>query len=319
MKKIGLIISLALTVCHATLHGQAITVTCDNNVRIGTGTPTRKFEVMEDAYFACQPANSGFYFEDLNSTNPIILPQFGNSMYIGKYDWELWDITSHYFHYDYLYQQSSDISVKENIREIENPLEKILNIRGITFDYKSSYFTNNAPQEKLDFLEDERKDNIGFIAQELKEVFPKLVIYNEESEIYNVNYIGLIPILVEAIKEQQRIIENLQIQFDTSSLKSGSEITGLSEAQNENIILFQNFPNPSSDDTKIEYYLPDNVQQAIIYIYDLNGKQLKSIPLVQKGKGSIVLNANELKAGMYKYTLITNERVIDTKTMILTD
>jgi len=51
----------------------------------------------------------------------------------------------------------------------------------------------------------------------------------------------------------------------------------------------------------------------------MNGTQLKSIPLNQKGNGSITINGSELKAGMYMYTLITDRQVVDTKRMILTD
>ena len=85
------------------------------------------------------------------------------------------------------------------------------------------------------------------------------------------------------------------------------------------LVLYQNSPNPFSVSTKIEYYLPADVQKATIYIYDMNGTQLKSIPLNQKGNGSITINGSELKAGMYMYTLIADGQVIDTKRMILTD
>ncbi|MFC2098638.1 tail fiber domain-containing protein, partial [Bacteroidota bacterium] len=181
-----------------------------NSLRID---PDGRVYVPKNAYFACQPASSGFYFEN-SSTNPIILPQWGNSMYIGRSDRELWDVTSHYFHYDYLYQQSSDISVKENIREIDGALAKILNIRGVTYDYKTDYYLSNAQADKLETLSEERKDNIGFIAQELQEVIPKLVVLNKESNIYNVNYIGLVPVLVEAIKEQQDLIDELKSDIE---------------------------------------------------------------------------------------------------------
>jgi len=85
------------------------------------------------------------------------------------------------------------------------------------------------------------------------------------------------------------------------------------------LVLYQNSPNPFSVSTKIEYYLPADVQKATIYIYDMNGTQLKSIPLNQKGNGSITINGNELKAGMYMYSLIADGQVVDTKRMILTD
>jgi flagellar hook assembly protein FlgD len=84
-------------------------------------------------------------------------------------------------------------------------------------------------------------------------------------------------------------------------------------------LLKQNYPNPFSESMRINYYLPDDIQKATIYIYDMNGKQLKSIPLNQKGNGSITIKGSELKAGMYMYALITDGQIIDTKRMILMD
>ena len=46
--------------------------------------------------------------------------------------------------------------------------------------------------------------------------------------------------------------------------------------------------------------------------------QLKSYPLVQRGKGNVTINGSELTAGMYLYALIADGKVIDTKRMILT-
>lgn len=82
--------------------------------------------------------------------------------------------------------------------------------------------------------------------------------------------------------------------------------------------LFQNSPNPFSENSVIEYVLGEGVKNAIINIYDMKGIQVKSIPIISLGKGNIIINGNEFKAGMYIYTLIIDGRAIDTKTMILT-
>ena len=64
--------------------------------------------------------------------------------------------------------------------------------------------------KKRSELEQQRKNKLGFIAQELETVFPELVHYNEESGLKSVDYIGVIPVLVEAVKEQQAIIDSLK-------------------------------------------------------------------------------------------------------------
>ena len=55
---------------------------------------------------------------------------------------------------------------------------------------------------------------IGLLAQELEEVFPELVEKNEKG-IMSVNYSGMIPILLDAIKEQQQQIDDLQKQVNS--------------------------------------------------------------------------------------------------------
>ncbi|MDR2970419.1 MAG: hypothetical protein LBU83_00615 [Bacteroidales bacterium] len=62
------------------------------------------------------------------------------------------------------------------------------------------------------------KDRIGFLAQEVGIVFPELVTLPETEEDYcSINYDGMIPILLEAIKEQQSMIENLQNEIQHGS------------------------------------------------------------------------------------------------------
>lgn len=54
-------------------------------------------------------------------------------------------------------------------------------------------------------------------------------------------------------------------------------------------------------------------------IYDMNGTQLKSIEIHQRGDGNITIYGDQLNAGMYLYNLIADGQVFDTKQMILTD
>jgi hypothetical protein len=88
------------------------------------------------------------------------------------------------------FNSTSDINLKENIRPIQNPIEKVMQLNGVSFDWKAT-----------------QEPSIGVIAQELEEVFPELVKTGENK---TVNYNGLIGVLIEAIKEQQKQIENLK-------------------------------------------------------------------------------------------------------------
>ena len=94
---------------------------------------------------------------------------------------------------------SSDRRLKKNIKNLEGSLDKINNLRGVSFKWKE--------KKKEDH-------NIsGFIAQEVEEIIPNLVSNNNDG-FKTVNYIGVIPHLVEAIKEQQKMIEELKAKIE---------------------------------------------------------------------------------------------------------
>ena len=88
------------------------------------------------------------------------------------------------------FNSASDLSLKTNIQSISNPIDKILQINGVTFNW----IENNKP-------------SVGIIAQEIEKVFPELV---QGENPKTVNYNGLIGLLIEAIKEQQVEIDILK-------------------------------------------------------------------------------------------------------------
>ena len=65
--------------------------------------------------------------------------------------------------------------------------------------------------------------------------------------------------------------------------------------------------------------MASNTGNASIIIYDMQGAQIKSISVNNNGEGSVIINASELKTGMYMYSLIGNGKLVDTKTMIITN
>ena len=75
-----------------------------------------------------------------------------------------------------------------------------------TADYEDSDTVFTLSEEMEAYYEQER---IGFLAQDVQKDFPELVKTDQQGML-GVNYIGLIPVLLEAIKEQQEAIENLE-------------------------------------------------------------------------------------------------------------
>ena len=82
--------------------------------------------------------------------------------------------------------------------------------------------------------------------------------------------------------------------------------------------LYQNTPNPFTESTLIQCDVAETVVNADLYIYDMNGKQINTYPITERGATSITIEGRSLEAGMYLYALIADGQVIDTKRMILT-
>ena len=97
------------------------------------------------------------------------------------------------------FNATSDLTLKSNISMLNTPLEKILNIEGRNYTWKND--ENNVLQS-------------GLIAQQVEEHIPEVIVTNKENNIKTINYNGIIPYLVESIKEQQRQIESQKSEIE---------------------------------------------------------------------------------------------------------
>jgi len=100
---------------------------------------------------------------------------------------------------------ASDMNRKEAITPLSNSLDKILAINGYSYKFK-------LVQEEID-KGDVAPESIGVLAQEVKEIIPEVVEVAEDGSHY-VSYTEFIPILIEATKEQQEIIETQKAEND---------------------------------------------------------------------------------------------------------
>jgi hypothetical protein len=100
---------------------------------------------------------------------------------------------------------SSDKSLKENIKNIENPLEKVNQINGVTFDWTEDYIKQHGGEDQY-FV---RKNDVGVIAQEIEKVLPQVVATREDG-IKAVKYDRIVALLIEAVKELKKEIEALK-------------------------------------------------------------------------------------------------------------
>lgn len=237
---------------------------------------------------------------------------------------------------------SSDINLKENINKIDGALAQVMKLNGVSYNFKEKVVKEiksndiddsekqepgsmNNTEEKIDpklqkqIKENANKRSLGLIAQEIEMVYPELVSLDANGN-KAVNYIGLIPVLIEALKEQQQQILKQEEYFSAlKSSTSNNSVTETASIEKGSALLKQNRPNPFNEQTTIEFYLPETVSKAMLNIFDLTGKQVRSFNVVQRHEGEVTVFANELQPGMYKYALIADGTIVDTRSMIITD
>lgn len=331
MKKIILLCILsAITLFSATAQ---LKVTSTGNVGINNSTPQYRLDVEGTARYS-NWTDSYIDWTGLCSS-PVLFPENDWYLQLGKSNKRIGNMFIYGIHTNNVWYDSDD-KIKVNKSEITEPLTKILSLKGKQYNFASDYL-NSIPDSFQNKYEFTRKQ-YGFIAQELLEVIPELVSFDSISQISSVNYVGIIPILTEAIKEQQKLIINLQNNITTlnNTIQSCCNNNGLVKNQysnkieliekqkeidynieNKNATLFQNNPNPFGEKTEIKYYLPSVYGNSKLVIYNLNGSQILSYTLNGQGLQTITIDDSALTAGAYYYTLLVDNIEIDTKKMIL--
>jgi hypothetical protein len=236
----------------------------------------------------------------------------------------------------------SDNRFKKDIIRIEGALAKVKALNGNIYSYRTDEFKN------LNFSEFRTS---GLIAQEVQKVLPEAVKQMANGYLA-VNYDGIIPLLIEAIKEQDEKIEKILamnpdhkgyiindeinlLKKQIDSLKTillSNNITAnrsaITHPSNPDSIqqkivlsdhpeLQQNEPNPFNSSTLIRYYLPSAISNAVLKITDSNGKELVSYRLVNTGYSYVNVETEYISSGVYVYSLLVGDKVIDSKKMIV--
>lgn len=207
------------------------------NVGIGhfTSHPSHKFQVAHNGSFYSSPSDNAATFDGnvtiatTYSGSDIIFDNASeSSIRSGRNNYGTVGFASDYWwqmHTNSIYRNNeyslSDRRVKQNIRDVANPLEKVMQLRGTLYDIDTTAHPFYTGKEG----EGDGRNIYGFIAQEVMEVVPEMVEFNEDYNYFMIkNYEQLFPILVEATKEQQAIIEEQgkiieQLQKDVEELK----------------------------------------------------------------------------------------------------
>ena len=172
-------------------------------------------------------------------------------------------------------------------------------------------------EEQVDVIQEQvlSKQHYGLDAEQLEAIFPDLV-YDNEDGTKSINYVEMVPILVQAIGELSAKVEALESSKD---VKKSKKATGVGETLESMQVmsLGQNKPNPFSTTTEVEVSVPESVKHAFVYVYDLNGKKVQQVDVTARGKQTVSINAATLEEGMYLYSLIADGQVVQTRRMII--
>jgi hypothetical protein len=229
---------------------------------------------------------------------------------------------------------SSDRKLKKDIQPLTNSMAKITQLKPSSYLFRRDEFkTSNLPEGL----------QLGLIAQELEEVFPELVselgeqpMLDEKGKISGttpghkvVNYIGLIPVLIGGMQEQQQLIVSQQKQLDDQKAlineltqkMSGTTATGVNSipSVDTGFQMSQNEPNPFTHETVVKYTLPQTIGNAFMAVYDLTGKQIATFAINEKGSSSLTITSEKLAAGIYIYSIVADGKVVDSKRMIVSE
>lgn len=212
----------------------------------------------------------------------------------------------------------SDKRAKEDVNAYNKGLKEILSINPVSYKYNA------------EFIEANDQTYVGVIAQDLQKVVPSMVKDYDFTDIAAKKHTGYLSVdpneftymLINSVKEQQEVIQNLQSQVNdlaklVTDLQSNNSNTSLIVGETNKAQLAQNTPNPLKNTTKIEYFIPSESKSAAISVFDLSGKLIKSESISAKGLGSINLKVQDVSSGLYTYSLIIDGLTIDTKKMII--
>jgi trimeric autotransporter adhesin len=234
----------------------------------------------------------------------------------------------------------SDGRVKKNVKENVPGLSFIKQLRAVTYNLdldKADDITGVSKKElrKGESGNDEhiltaRKEKeqqvyTGFIAQEVAKAaddagynFSGVDQPKNDKDLYGLRYAEFVVPLVKAVQELSQQNEELQKQITelkalvVQQKENNKQVISLTTASIE-----QNVPNPFENNTTIHYVLPAKYSNAKIIFSGTEGKVLKQVNLSGYGKGSIMVRAADLSAGVYQYSLLVNDQLVQTRQMIL--
>ncbi|MCF8381688.1 MAG: tail fiber domain-containing protein [Bacteroidales bacterium] len=244
----------------------------------------------------------------------------------------------------------SDSTAKKDIVNLSGS-EKLLQLRPVSYRWKEVESSMIIPDSDAELSDAENssegEDQIilseklaievpeqpnprlrfGFLAQEVKEIYPDIVTTDNENGSMAIEYDAFIPLLVDGYQKLVRQIDSLNSTISKqqeaidklSTTIIPDEKKSMTVAFEDTPQLFQNIPNPFKESTIIKMFIPEAVQNAHLNIYNLQGTQLKTYIINDRENCEYEIRGFEFNSGIYLYTLILDGMALEAKKMILTD
>lgn len=238
---------------------------------------------------------------------------------------------------------TSDARMKDNIQPIENPIDILSKVDGVSYTYRLSEIKNNRESKENAFsetsetttivdaaltekeLRDEQikkeieerekaeanRKRIGFMAQDIQKVLPELV-QTDEKGIMSIDYIGFIPLIVESLKQMQQTIQDQQKEIETlQSLLPPETKSMFRSTSNEEVSVVEGAKLYNRAGASVAYTLPAVYTTACLRVFDISGRMLKKVDLTSDN--SIVeLVSSEIGYGTFIYALFVDGVKVDT-------
>jgi trimeric autotransporter adhesin len=201
---------------------------------------------------------------------------------------------------------ASDKNLKENFTRIateESILTKVMSL----------------PIQYWNYKETNKTRHIGPTAQDFYKTFK---LGNNETTIATVDEAGVALAAIQELAQKTEKLEALvkvQQELIASLMKASAEKSVTSSGNNGGLMLYQNAPNPFQGETEIKMYVPESVSQALLYMYDLQGKAVQQIMVQGRGQTNVKLSGGSLPAGLYLYALVGDGNATEAMRMVLTE
>ena len=236
--------------------------------------------------------------------------------------------------------QTSDRRSKRDIKTSPYGLNELMQLKPVTYKWKK---------------DPDKGEQVGLIAQDVQKVMSEVVydpkddpVMDEDGNLVarenaedlrlGISYSALIPVVIKAVQEQQAIIIDQQSTIAVQNNQINELLTAVETLKNtlaaqttgadsdagqgdlqEEARLIQNSPNPFTESTSVEYFLPETVQQATLYVYNMNGSLISKYELEDRGLAAYTLQAKSLTPGIYLYSIVADNQELGVKRMIITE